>query len=429
MPPALTAPAQNTSFRWRDWQPRVGVAYSLGSEERTIVRASYARFANQLNGSEVSPFSLAPSPASGLNTGSGGVVYAWNDANRDNLVEPGELDTSRILRSFGFDPANPNSPNAINQADPGLGSVRTDEITLGLDHQVLPKLALTLLGTYRKMTNFEIATGFGLTQSDYILSTTNYRENGLVANPPCPQIGYACGVLPGGARYNVPVYRIKPGVPISPGQYTTNNPDYSQTYYGIELQATKRYADNWMARFGVSYNDWKQQYGAHGFVDPTNVEILDDGLAIAQSLGSGDKQKVYLNATWQGNLSLLYTLPRGFSLAGNIFAREGYPLAYFQNLTANPTTAVSYERTKVVIAAPYDRHRYGTVSTLDLGLAKSFKLNGFELELLADGFNVTNENTVLQRQNQIGVTGPNGTNSILEIQSPRIVRVGVRLRL
>jgi hypothetical protein len=46
---------------------------------------------------------------------------------------------------------------------------------------------------------------------------------------------------------------------------------------------------------------------------------------------------------------------------------------------------------------------------------------------MADVFNVLNENTVLQRQNQIGVTGPNGTNSIREIQSPRILRVGARL--
>jgi hypothetical protein len=53
----------------------------------------------------------------------------------------------------------------------------------------------------------------------------------------------------------------------------------------------------------------------------------------------------------------------------------------------------------------------------------------------ADCFNVTNENTVLQRQNKLGsYAGDTGTftplgsaNTIREIISPRIFRFGVRV--
>ncbi len=68
------------------------------------------------------------------------------------------------------------------------------------------------------------------------------------------------------------------------------------------------------------------------------------------------------------------------------------------------------------------------MTELDLGISNTLNLGPVETQVLVDVFNVTNSNTVLQRQNQIGVRGANGTNSILgEIQSPRIVRVGARL--
>ena len=424
LPPSLNAPPEDPGFRWKNWQPRIGATYAAGKDQKTLIRASYASYANQLYSGLIAPYSVAPPTAL---AGGAGVVYPWNDLNNNNHVDPGELDTSRILRYYGFDPADPTSTASINGVDPSYGSVKTNEIAVGVERELLPTLAVALGGTYRKMTNFDLSTGFGLTQADYILSTTNYRENGRSANPLCPDVGYACGALPDGTHYNVPVYRVAPGVPLSPGQYTTNNPGYDQTYYGVDFQATKAYANNWMARLTAAYGDWRQHYSSDGFVDPTNVAVLNGGLVVAQSLGSGDKTRVYVNGTWQVDVSAMYNLPLGFSVAGNFYARQGYPLAYFQNVIANPDTAVSYDRSKVIIVAPYENYRLGTVSNLDLGLAYSLTLSGVEIQLLADVFNVMNANTVLQRQSQLGLSGPNGTNSIREIQSPRILRLGTRV--
>ena len=417
LPPALNAPAKDPGFDWSNWQPRIGATYAPGNDQKTLVRASYASYANQLYSLLISPYSVAPPTV--LAAGAG-VVYPWNDLDGNNHVDAGELDTSRMLRYYGFDPADPtNVTTSINGVDPNYGSGKTSEVAVAFEREVLPTLAVALGGTYRKMTSFDLSTGFGLTQDDYILSTTNYRENGLSANPLCPQVGYACGTLPGGARYDVPVYRVKPDVPLSPGQFTLNNPGYNQTYYGAELQVTKAYGNNWMARLTAAYGDWRQHYENNGFVDPTNVDVLNGGLVVVQSLGSGDKTRVYVNGTWQVDVSAMYNLPLGFSVAGNFYARQGYPLAYFQSVIANPSTQVSYDRTKIVVVAPYENYRLGTVSELDLGVAYNLKVSAVEIQLLADVFNVMNENTVLQRQSQIGVTGPNGTNSIREIQSPR----------
>ncbi len=251
LPPALNVGTIDPGYRWNDWQPRVGATYSLGSDQKTLVRASYALYANQLGTASIAAFSAAPPTA--LAAGAG-LVYPWNDLNHDQHVDPGEVDTSgEPLRVVGFNPDDPTSTSPINDVDPDFGAVKTSEVFLGIEREVLPTMAVSLGGTYRRMNNFELSSGIGLTQDDYVLSTTNYQENGRTDFPLCADVGYACGTLPDGTRYNVPVYRVTPGVDVPIGQYTRNNPGYYQSYYGLELQATKAYGNNWMARLGVAY--------------------------------------------------------------------------------------------------------------------------------------------------------------------------------
>ena len=60
LPPTLNAPAEDPGFRWKDWQPRVGATYSLGNDQKTLVRASYARYANQLFAGLIAPIASPP---------------------------------------------------------------------------------------------------------------------------------------------------------------------------------------------------------------------------------------------------------------------------------------------------------------------------------------------------------------------------------
>ncbi len=46
--PALTYGGAATEIHFKDWEPRVGLTYSLGAQKSTLLRASYARFADQL---------------------------------------------------------------------------------------------------------------------------------------------------------------------------------------------------------------------------------------------------------------------------------------------------------------------------------------------------------------------------------------------
>ena len=82
-----------------------------------------------------------------------------------------------------------------------------------------------------------------------------------------------------------------------------------------------------------------------------------------------------------------------------------------------------------------DTFRYDNVYEFDLRLAKTFQFGQVAVTPAAELFNVANAGTVLQRGQRVGDYrasngrfSPNDTfNQIFEIQSPRIVRLGINV--
>jgi hypothetical protein len=78
-----------------------------------------------------------------------------------------------------------------------------------------------------------------------------------------------------------------------------------------------------------------------------------------------------------------------------------------------------------VVAATADSLRYDNVFELDLRAEKLIPISQTaNVTLSADLFNVTNQDTVLQRFNRLNRSN---TGLIKEIQSPRIWRFGARV--
>ena len=50
----LSYPGGGTEFKWQNWQPRAGLTFAFGPQNRTLVKASYARYADQLGTANVS---------------------------------------------------------------------------------------------------------------------------------------------------------------------------------------------------------------------------------------------------------------------------------------------------------------------------------------------------------------------------------------
>src|SRR5262249_6273997 len=266
---------------------------------------------------------------------------------------------------------------------------------------------------------FDPNTGYQLRSSDYEQDTT------------------LAGVTPDGVRYEQPVYRIKQSVleglglcaPDDSGQlvcqppagsYFVNRQEFTETYNGIEVALIKRLSDRWMARASFSYSRNVQNLeGPSACVDPTGC--FDNGVVAPQSLGSGKRSGVFLNSAWQFNVSGLYLLPFDATFAANFFGRQGYPINWFRISSESQTDGLK----RSVQVDPTSASRYRDVFELDLRLEKDIRIGTMgTLALFADVFNATNQNTVLQRMNQLDKAR---TNSILEIQSPRIWRFGARI--
>ncbi len=422
--PAVHAPAQNDVVTWEDVSPRIGLTYAIGKDRRTLARASYARYANNLWAYPVNQVSGIP-----------GVAYsyhAWTDSNNNRRVDPGELNLSSSIRTIGFNPANPSNNVSVNAIDNDLTAGTTDEIVVGVDHELMANFAVGLAYTYRNYDDFyhsvrfDRATGRILTPSDYVLNHFN------------------TGTLPDGTAFSAPVYSIIGGRnAVPPGFFFTNRPNYTQTFNGVELTLTKRLSNGWMARASGAWNDTEQKVGSGACVDPTNgfytsgedniPGACEDGGIVAPNAGggSGSFGQVNLNSRWQFNVSGLYQLPLGFNIAANYFIREGYPIAYYVIDTGPPAgnPVPTDGLTRRTYVTDIDAYRYGSVDQLDMRLDKVIPItSSVSMTLAAEVFNVMNRNTVLQRNARLKQTSlSTGTNTVFEMQSPRVLRFGARV--
>jgi hypothetical protein len=228
--------------------------------------------------------------------------------------------------------------------------------------------------------------------------------------------------------------------------YFTNRPEYSQDFNGLELTLNKRLSSGWMARASFAYNDAKQNVGQGACVDPTNgfyssgedsvPGACEDGGLLAPNAGGGSGAFGFVNlqSKWQFNVSGAYQLPLGFTVAGNFYGREGYPIAYYvvDNGSQDGISRRSY-------VTPISQERYSWAHQLDLRLDKNIPITSTVSATIAvDMFNVFNDITVTQRNAQLAgkpyignaatnASKVNGTQTIFETQAPRILRFSGRI--
>ena len=111
--PGLNFAGYDAPFTWNNISPRAGLTYALDESRKTVARASYARFAGQLDSASVGY--MNPSSSAGV------AVYRWSDLNGDHLPSADEVLTNQFLGTAnGFNAANPTAVTSANQIDPNL---------------------------------------------------------------------------------------------------------------------------------------------------------------------------------------------------------------------------------------------------------------------------------------------------------------------
>ena len=426
--PAVNVAGKDIGFEWSDISPRLGLTYALGAERKTLLRGSYARFADQLG----SGLAVQTSP---LYNYSYVYLYTYADV-RNGVVRISDIldfNGNGVIDAgdatfIGTNPAN-GQPVVSTAIDPNFSAPQTDELLFSVEHALRPEFVVGLNLTYRQITD--------ITENDRLVFDTNPQSPANIT-----QLGRRAtaadytpvtftGTLPDGSTYTGTRYVLKPSVATRGGVFWYNG-GAEQEYKGASFTFNKRLSNRWMMRGNFSFSDWTwSKVPASSIEDPTPPRIggVNEGDPVVNRVaGSGKAGGRYINSKWAYTLNGLYQVapdrPWGFNVAGNLTGRQGYPTPYQRNfrLGANQVGATQI----VLIPEQATDFRLDDVQTLDLRIEKEFNVRDLGITVGADLFNALNESTVLFRNPTLNT----GTGDFVqEVLSPRIFRLGVRLSL
>ena len=401
--PALNAPAVKNAIVWNNVTPRVGLTYALNASRKTVVRASYAAFASQLDSNRAA-LTVSQIPYYSY------VYYAAVDTNGNRIADVSEFTAFQGVA--GFDPDNPLGGNPDRIGD--YSSPLTHELLFGVEHELFKNFGVSANLTWRRYTGFNWLNYPGVTAADFT------------------QAGVFSGTAPGVGAYNVPYYHVNAdALPADFGQVYETRTDYYQKYLGFEVAATKRMADRWMMRVGFSTNAHREYLkGPGASEDPTPVFTTTDAYP------NRDGGEVMVPSTGSGTSSIYLALPRyqfiangayqakwGVTFAANYVMRQGFSAPYFTLSDANGAGDAIAPEKNVLLVSDVGDNRLPAVHSFDGRVSKNFTYRRANINIDMDIFNLFNAGTVLGRNYDLSSSQ---FDQVREIMNPRIIRFGVR---
>ena len=358
--------------------PRIGVSYDLVGNGRTALKAYYGRFYNQF-GSEIAE---AVNPNARIN-----VIVPWNDVNGDLQFQPGELNLSSFSGFRGVFP----------RYDTDAARPYSDEMNVGIDHQLLPNFAVSASYHRRQHRN-------GLGTIDLARPASAYTPvNRTYTNPET------------GQSQSITVFNLNPALTGVRDRFITNVDVLESDYDGVQLSFNKRMSNRWQLLGGLTLQQHKG-FGHSGTFTDTNTttDVSDPNFQLNRG-----NSAVFTDLPWTFTLSGSYQLPLDISFSGKYTARAGDPLMRTLTVTGLNQGSVT------VWTQERGEDRAETVNKfVDVRFAKRFPLGASRLEGSLDVFNLLNANHVQLQNEAIGTTWGRPTR----ILAPRIIRFGVTAR-
>jgi hypothetical protein len=185
------------------------------------------------------------------------------------------------------------------------------------------------------------------------------------------------------------------------------NPDGNDAdFQNIEFAVNRRFADRWMLLTSFGYTWSTMLHDTTGFgrfysYRPARRLFGEDGLETS--------------TFWNYKVIGRYTLPYDFGFSGSWKVQSG------QQFGRTISVVFPGDSTQTVRVEPITANRYPTVGILDFRLDKSFRFRGTRLTGQVDVFNAANSGVVTSLR-----TTTVNYKEVLGILDPRIVRFGVR---
>lgn len=352
-PPSLWFPASKRTFDevrdvplWHNTGPRLAAIYDVDGG-KTAIKFSIARYY----------YIIGPGTANNVNPNFNvSKQYAWNDANGDLHYQPGE-ETGVPVQGGGL----------TTSFDPGFKRPYTNEVTAGIDRELVPNLRLSTVFTWRSERFQQASLNTAAPLNTWVLvSRADPGPDGLTGTADDGTYSYYDRTVPGNQTL------------------VTNDPKSRQTYKGIEITATKRLSQRWQMLAGYTYSQTKY----------TDITVGTSPNAFLNTEGP-----VFYDRPHQLKVTGSYILP-----FYDIYVGTNYRFQNGPPINRQISAPLSFGGGSATINIESQAaHRLASLQTLDLRIAKTFRMQGGRgLELDLDISNLTNANTTWEMRSLTG---------------------------
>lgn len=384
--------------------PQIAATYDVKGDGKTLIRGSFARF--------YEPFDLSLLRHTNPTYVYNGASFYYVNLNGDRTVTTDELVAGPFYYG-GLSPGGFDLDAFLEKRlyDDNLKPGWANEFIVGVERELVRDLSLAVTYTHTSFGNMIDFLPFGVTSEDYVPGGTFTAETEL-------------------GTFSVPYYVL--GFQHDGTSIYQNVRGYERTYNGIEIVARKRMSNNFMLNGSLVLQRQKANYAegdsnahtAEGTVtgggaffpyDPGTISFLD---------GQPYTNSARLYSEWQFRLSGAYQLPWDFTVSGALRYQQGYPYLIAGTVIDPSLSAFLGTRRHLILVEPIGSRRYDNYFMLDLHFSKGFGLGEYgRIALIADIFNVTNANTIFDRNDSIS---SQLFTAIEQHLAPRSVRLGMR---
>jgi len=363
-----SVPGLDDLIVWDTLAPRLGLAFQLTSDHKTLLKASYGRYYDAVHGNNY----IYPGPAA-----TDWSIYTYDWDIEDYVLWytiPGEI---------GY------------TMDPKLKNPYADVLSLGLERELMANLSAGATFIYKKEKDLLGWEDRGAT----------YAQVNLVS----PDDGNT-----------YPAFNQTSDLGTTNDYWITNPSTYGHTYQALIFSLSKRYSNNW--QFYASAT-WSKAEGLDVTAHSTGSWAL-----LLNTGGFGKDPNDLTNSTgllnhdrtWIFKLQASYSFPWGIIASVNYLYQTGVPIPTF--VRVYPDQGV-----QKILNVPKGPDRYKPWSLLDFRLQKTFNLyKSLRLDAMVDAFNLLNSATVTaDRSHDLWAQTYNEPS---EIFYPRRLQIGLRLK-
>ncbi len=366
--------AKNDIGTWRNFAPRLGVSYDISGNGKTVVKASYGRYNQQLGDS----YSTFYNPNTLLTT-----TYLWHDLNKNNDYDPGEVN----LDTNGPDFVSiAGALNSIKTS--GVKNPHTVQMTVSLERELMPNLAGKVSFLYFRDKDLY----------ETVNSLRPYSAFTVQIPRVDPGPDGVAGTADDGGTITVYDYPANLRGSAFVGNIRVNRPSSQDDYTRVmEFVLSRRTIGHWglQASGNVLFN--------HKWNNGIPVSANQDYFNLNHS------------REWQAKVSGNYDFPKGITASAAAVLLNGIYTQrtnIFRNIPSQSTVTIRMEDFNNELSSPR--------SSFNARLGKFIKLSRTRIGLSLDIFNVLNTSTAGAFSVSSGAT----YGQVTSIDNPRILRFG-----